>query len=196
MGYSSCLTAVDLNTRNVKWKFGKTKYNLNAQMYEPQQLSPAIDNDGNIYLVADAIDLNEGKPSLYCLQSNGLIKWSYIYNNPYPLMHGADPVIDYDGNIYFGLDTLYAINSSGKLIWKLGLNGYCDTPLVCDVSNTIFVTVSVGGLVSELFAINQQGSVQWRVSYSPQRDQDTSPALAFGILAVQSWLSPTLYIIK
>jgi outer membrane protein assembly factor BamB len=196
MGYSSCLTAVDLNTRSVKWKFGKSNYKSSSKTYEPQKRSPAIDNDGNIYLAATAIDHNEGKPSLYCLRPDGSIKWSYIHDSPHLSEYGADPVIDYNGNISFAFDTLYSVKSDGTLRWKLGLAGFCETPLVCNSSNSIFVTTQMDGFAKELQVISENGILLWRLTYTLLREPGASSALAFDMLVVPSWTSTTIFIIK
>jgi outer membrane protein assembly factor BamB len=192
MGYTSCLTAVDLNTHSVKWKFGKT----NKGDYESQQIPPAIDNDGNIYLIASPIDQNDGKPSLFCLRPDGSIKWSYIHNNALLSKYGADPVIDYNGNISFAYDTLYSIKNDGTLLWKLGLADRCEIPLVCNSSNTIFVTTSDYGGTKEVMAIADNGILLWRLSYATRRLPGSSAALAFDMLVVSSWTSTTIFIIR
>ena len=55
---------------------------------------------------------------LYSINSEGAINWefNFIANT---LWDNTEPTIDYNGNIYFGADTLYSLSNSGKLRWKI-----------------------------------------------------------------------------
>ena len=73
------------------------------------EASPAIAADGSIVIATKG-----GK--VYCLRSDGSLRW--LYDQPdTPIL--SSPAIDVDGSIYFGCDNdmFYALNSFGMLLW-------------------------------------------------------------------------------
>ena len=81
--------------------------------------SPAIGADGTLY-----IGSTDG--SLYAINSNGSLRWSYTEPAPY-ISFNAAPAVAGDGTIYARRNNgyLYAINPNGTLKWKTQI--YYDT---------------------------------------------------------------------
>jgi hypothetical protein len=154
-GSSVSLIAFDVNNKLVKWTFGT------IVMFR----SPLVDSQGNIYLLPGDSE-EPGTTTLYSLTDQGVIRWSYNFSyQNYSL--GSLPTIDKLGNIYYGVnDTLFSLNYSGLLNWKVELIGKAACPLVCDDESNIYV--GTDGQGSERFTaaitkINSNGELLWRI---------------------------------
>lgn len=128
--------------------------------------SPAIGNDGNIYV-------GSGDKKLYALNATtGAQKWSYTAGTAIL----SSPAIATDGTIYFRDDTLlYALTSgtsSATLKWSFSLSGstYSSPAVAADG------TVYVGATGGYLYAVNPSGSQKWR--FTTNGDVYTSAAIA------------------
>jgi outer membrane protein assembly factor BamB len=178
--------ALDINTQTIKWSFGTDKYFV---------IAPLVDCNGYIYILGTDSTINK-KPALYCLNANGTVRWIYVHGNTgEPIMSG-DPTIDKDGNIYFAFDTLYSVDYSGNLRWKLPLPGWGDPPLVCDEAGNVYVTI-FGNSFYETWAVNSSGSIVWKYRYPSTYFIDSSPAISRnGELAVLGMKNYKFYIIK
>ncbi|MBK6915049.1 MAG: PQQ-binding-like beta-propeller repeat protein [Ignavibacteriales bacterium] len=76
------LAAFDIESRTIKWNFG-----------DAISGHPAVDNDGNIYLIANVDSIYQGIAAVYSLDQQGRIRWSQ------PLYSGhayffSTPIID------------------------------------------------------------------------------------------------------
>ncbi len=123
-GYRVNVIAVDLQNVKVLWKYGN----------HGGDKSIAIDNTGNIYFESE---LDSFKVEFVSVDKNGNKRWSY------PLPTSSDnvnPTIDYQGNIYTGIDTLYSFDYSGKLRWKKDISGVIHAPLLSDKDGNVFFT--------------------------------------------------------
>jgi outer membrane protein assembly factor BamB len=185
-GTNATVLAIDVTTHSIAWTFGN---DLNGEMM------PVVDSDGNIYIVGKQNNLNNGMPSLYCLNSDGSVRWAFVYNNPFPLVYGADPCIDYEGNIYFALDTLYVVGTNGLLKWKKKLDNYSDTPLICDASGRIYVASSGSSFkLSELLIFNKSGDVVTRTPFPRHEGSDSSPAIGYNSqMILPSWRGASIF---
>ncbi len=86
--------------------------------------SPAMDHDGNSYIVLAVGD----SPGLYALNKQGQLSWKFNAENL-----RDTPVIGFDRTIYIGSvdGLLYAINPDGSLKWKFQApNGITRSPVV------------------------------------------------------------------
>ncbi|GAB4210119.1 MAG: hypothetical protein Fur0023_22450 [Bacteroidia bacterium] len=118
--------------------------------------SPLVTADGTIIIST----YYDGK--IFAISKDGLLKWSFDSKS---YITSGNINIDLDGNLYFAdsANTLYALNKSGTLGWKLkfentpfgSVNTYC--PFAPD-GKTIFVS----GYKNALYAIDiESKSVKW-----------------------------------
>jgi len=150
----------------VKWTFGDIR----------QVSSPVIDNSGNIYIIPGEISFSNLR-TLYSLNPEGGINWEFNFNSQI-VMDNTEPTIDYNGNIYFGGDTLFSVTNSGKLRWKRYLNGSTITsPLVCDINNDVYFGTFGGGF-EQIFAFSGDGELKWKIDNLEFRTIGGCPAIA------------------
>jgi large repetitive protein len=112
--------------------------------------SPALDTDGTIYVVWDA---------LYALNSAGETKWRYPSQGSICVTGANSPSIGADGTIYFtdGCGWLYAVSPAGLPLWSFGTGGpYNESPALGS-DGTLYLT-SGDNL---LYAFNPDGSLRW-----------------------------------
>lgn len=127
--------------------------------------SPAIGIDGTIYIGSD--DFN-----LYALRADGSEKWRLPTGGK--VSHGV--ALGVDGTIYFGSADGYlrAVSEDGSMKWQTNLCISCgqSSPLSPAIGpdRTIYVGREGSGL---LFAINPNGSEQWRRGFGPARGSPT-----------------------
>ncbi|GAB6188819.1 hypothetical protein JCM30566_05580 [Marinitoga arctica] len=99
----------------MKWKF-ETSDNISYS-------SPAIGNDGTVYIASNLVILNDYGHFyyLYAINPDGSEKWRFLPN--YRLT--STPAIGNDGTIYIGSEHgyLYAINPDGSEKWRILPNG-------------------------------------------------------------------------
>lgn len=125
------ILAVDIINKQVVWTFGDILL----------ETSPIVDSYGCIYILY--ADRYQPIPKiLYSLNSDGSINWEYKFYDNF-VSSSVTPTIDYNGNIYFGSDTLYSVNYKGKERWKVDLkdNETIFSPLICDADNNIYIGV-------------------------------------------------------
>lgn len=181
------LLAFDIPTRTIKWKFG----------HELLANGPMVDSQGNIYVLIEDDTLDNTKANFYCLTPDGTIKWKYSHSRG-PIYWDIDPTIDKEGNIYFATDTLYALDYSGSLRWKIGLGGaFCSSPLVCDSEGNVYAATFANFFDGLLYAVTKEGVVKWTLQINDERAPGHSPAITQnGTLVFPSWRSENLWIIK
>ncbi|MDB6093133.1 MAG: peptidase and in kexin sedolisin [Verrucomicrobia bacterium] len=128
--------------------------------------SPAIGNDGNVYVAS-------GDKKLYALDANnGALKWTYTTTNAID----SSPAIAADGTIYVRDDGfLYALTNSGSsatVKWQFTLSGatYGSPGIAADG------TIYVGATGGSFYAINPDGTQKWK--FTANGDVFTSPAIA------------------
>lgn len=142
--------AVDVVNKSLKW------------FYEsPKQFSGiSVDSYGNLYFIKEDTVLNTGASvnSLVCLNSIGAVKFKHTFYSKYSLMDNVEQAIDVNGNLYFGGDTLIAINYKGELKWKLPLPGLIHTSIICDKnSNVYFGCYGEASSENYIFCVNSNG---------------------------------------
>ena len=156
-GKSISLYSFNIQSQSINWSFGtKTLY-----------AAPIVDDEGNIYVQSASMDFNNGENSLFCLKPDGSVKWSFAHNNPQmDQSYGyAEGTIDRLGNIYFAFDTLYSLNYFGQLNWKIPLNGFTASPLICDANGTVYISVTYydSYVLSEILAVDSFGNFLWKL---------------------------------
>ena len=170
-GSTVSLLAVDIESKNVKWVFGN-KILASA---------PVVDNAGNIFIIPGKFGSTEFV--IYSLNDAGKINWEFKSNTSC-LYDNIEPTIDWDGNIYFGSDTLYSFTNSGKLRWVKGLEGNISSALVCDINNDIYFGTSA----DNIYSFNSDGKENWIIRNLPFRTIGSCPAITSdGKLLFPSW---------
>jgi len=123
--------------------------------------SPAVDNDGNVYITSD---------KFYSINPNGRLQWSQIGssgNEP------PAPSIGWDGTIYASLaetglsgDYIHAYNKFGTPSWTQYVGGFSQGNPISDIDGTVYVG-SVGRFLTpdstNLYAINANGTYKFKV---------------------------------
>jgi hypothetical protein len=124
-----------------------------------------IDNNGNLYFAPER-EVGEAMRTLYSLNASGEINWEYRYSGYYQL-DNTEPTIDYNGNIYFGNDTLYSVSNSGKLRWKRYQNGNkIATSLLSDSDDNIYFGATgsgENGRRSFIISFDNHGEQRWEL---------------------------------
>jgi len=144
---------------------GSVKWTFDLDGYGGPSASPAIGQDGAIYV---------GATKLYAINPDGTQRWIY---DPGSYVAGP-PAIAQDGTIYFPSgDYLYALAADGSLKWRSA--GQAEYPLgsapAIGKDGTIYVNTNDG----VLHAFRSDGSLAW-IYKTPGvvMDVPSSPAIA------------------
>jgi len=185
-GSVSSVLAVDVQNQTTKWEFGQIR------MYN----SPIVDSDGNLYLLPNYNETGTERTQFYSINKNGEIRWVFYFKYEFSLFHSNTPTIDKNGNIYFATDTLYSLDYSGELNWKVGLEGFSDCPLVCDNNCNVYVgTMFDGGFIA-IYCYDSDGNLNWIIKDDTQQQVGGSPALGVNSLYFPTWKSTKIYSIR
>ena len=112
--------------------------------------SPAIDEDGIIYIGAD---------DFFAIYPNGTLKWKYEI----PGIVRAAPAIDENGTIYVGSywgdpDYMYAFYPDGKLKWKFKVGDWIySSPAIGEDGSIYF-----GSEDDYIYALYPNGTLKWK----------------------------------
>ena len=149
----------------LKWFFDNGTHNY--------MFTPVIGPDGTIY-IQDAVS------TLYAINPDGSQKWKYSLNASADVGQTAPAVVS-SGIVYFGGDSLYAVDATGKLLWR-ATTLWGDTNLTYQIQyirsspaigqdGTIYVGANgfSYGFISDvlktfngmLLALNPDGSRKW-----------------------------------
>lgn len=111
--------------------------------------SPALDPDGNIYVITLA-----GK--LFSLHPDGTTRWQYDFG----FEATATPAVGTDGTIYFGSRNrrCYAVDGAGKLRWTFQTGGWVDASPALGTDGTIYF----GSWDKEFYALDAMGKPRWQ----------------------------------
>jgi len=167
----------------VKWRFPKD----GKERIQPLQSSPAIGDDGTIYVGSAIFSAALGakdRARLYAFNPNGTLKWSFeITENRITSGPGIGP----DGTLYFGshnhpaalapnskmppkgyLYSLEDLGTQAKLKWKFEVKyGITASPAIDNEGNVFFSTTSIipvqpGALGDyHLYALDKSGKKLW-----------------------------------
>jgi outer membrane protein assembly factor BamB len=120
--------------------------------------SPAIDEDGTIYVGSD-------ERCLFAFNPNGTLKWRFDTND----WLESSPAIGKDGTIYVGSHGgyLYAINSNGTLKWRFNANDIIrSSPAIAQDGTIYFGVVGPGWNIGRIHAVNPNGTEKWHFDTS------------------------------
>lgn len=183
-GLNPSVFAVDVKNKIIKWQFGTSEYNA----------APMVDCNGNIYINSkrDSSD----KYGTYSLNPDGVVNWVYLHNNEDMSIYASDGTIDKNGNIYFAYDSLYSIKYDGTLNWKISLNGYCESPIICDYNNDIYVPVT-DWVTGRFYKISSDSFIKWIFTLNPEDVFGFSPSIDISSkLYLPIWRGKHFYSIK
>ena len=152
-GKDSNLYAINLDG-SLKWKLSSG----------PASGAPAVDNDGNIYIVAglDSMGMQSIKP-------DGSIRWSYNYYENVRDEYSS-PTIDKNGNIVFYINQTWpylykriiSVDHFGNYNWEYVFKDeeeWILQPLICDDDGTIYCGSTLG---KNFYAISNEGKLLWK----------------------------------
>lgn len=184
------VAVVDLQAHVVKWTFGKGG----------PVCAPLVDSHGRVYFLTAIDSLDTAPQSLFCLADDGSLMWSI----PLPRSQGSydwrtsgEMMIDKNGNIYLGGDTLYSIDYSGKLRWKTGLSLFSPGGIVGDVDGNIFVTETSNWADGHIVRFAPDGTRAWNVGHNAGDNVGAWPAIGYNKRLYQPhWRSKGLYSIN
>jgi hypothetical protein len=184
-GNGVSLVVVNLTTKQIEWSFGT----INCFP------APIVDCKGNIYINSNNVVVNNNRASIFSLEPSGKIRWFYSHNES--VINGM--ALDKSGNLIFGSDSLYSINYSGALNWKINVEDFISVrSICCDVDCNIYTVI--GKNTSNDFLIqsyNSKGQLNYEITngligWAP----NYSPALFYDKLIVPTQESNVSYIIK
>jgi outer membrane protein assembly factor BamB len=158
--WSEGLPVIITNLGIVKWRYHTSDFRAVVT-------SPAIGSDGTIYFGA----LND---TLYALNPDGTLKWSYSTNGDIY----SSPAIGPDGTIYFGSydNNLYALNPDGSLKWHYDAGTSIHTSPAIGADGTVYFGQMYGQYHhGEFNALNPDGTLKW--SYPTDCDIYSSPSI-------------------
>ncbi|MBI9060278.1 MAG: PQQ-like beta-propeller repeat protein [Labilibaculum sp.] len=161
-GLNPSILAVDINAEEIIWTFGD----------DVLLSSPVVDNNGHIYLIPGETYSQENR-KMFSLDKDGNVNWDFEFTSN-DLWDNTEPTIDYNGNIYFGGDSLYSLTNSGKLRWTKNVTGNISTSLLCDIENNIYF----GTTSSESFySFKENGELNWVIEDLEFRTVGAGPAI-------------------
>lgn len=144
-GITSC-KSIDTLNENQKYAEILWKTKLGKNIFS----SPALDNNGNIYVGTD------GK-GLYSLASDGTMRWQFVPNQSPRIF--SSPSIAEDGTIYIGAydGHVYALNPDGTLKWNfITSDNVLATPAI-DKNGNIYIASAD----YKLYAVDKNGDLLW-----------------------------------
>jgi len=133
--------------------------------------SPAVAEDGTIYMAADG-------QRLVALNPDGTVKWTFVASSGSPT---AGAAIGKDGTIYIGTwsqdgrdSRIYAITKDGTEKWSYPVGDKIDfsSPAIGKDG-----TIYFGSDDDHIYALNPDGSEKWRFEMNGVDDMDSSPAI-------------------
>ena len=170
------ITAIDIETRSVKWEFGNGRLILSG--------APLVDSKGNIYVLSND---EEDNGFLYSLDQEKNIRWSYFLGpfdgwvSSYNLF-----AMDKFGNIYVGLSEITSIDYNGEFRWNYEFSNITSA-LVIDNNNLIYFTNKYG-LEKELVCLDMDGNLIFTMAYpEPASYSSYSPGLGYGKLYIPGY---------
>jgi len=144
--YGCGLYAIDIEG-TIIWKYTFISKCWNIASYAVENSSPAIGNDGTIYI-------GNGN-DLYAINPDGTSKWIFKTGEHI----SSSPVIGSDGTIYVGSEDKYffAINpNDGLLKWHFQTDDKINSTAVIGVDEIIYIASG-----NMLYAFNSIGTIRW-----------------------------------
>ncbi|MBI2416977.1 MAG: PQQ-like beta-propeller repeat protein [Ignavibacteriales bacterium] len=108
-GSKKMVHAIDIRNNMEKWSFGDGLL----------RNAPLIDSDDNLFIIAPP-NFQADSLYVYSINKEGQIRWKVKINTTYDLWD-CNATIDRNGNIYFGMDTVYSYTNAGQALTEHGL---------------------------------------------------------------------------
>jgi outer membrane protein assembly factor BamB len=163
---------------SLRWKFNF------AHDWEMSFASPAIDQNGVIYLGVEGYWDNANYSNVYAINPDGTQRWKYPVDGNRPVR--ASAAIGPDGRIYIATKAngaslpakLLALSSSGQKVWEYTVDSIHQTPDDSYSSPSVGADglIYFGAETGFVYALNPDGSLNWKHS------------LRYGI----NWSSPAI----
>jgi len=170
------ITAVDIETRSVKWEFGNGRLILSG--------APLVDSKGNIYVITSD---EEDNGFLYSLDEDKNIRWSYSLG-PFDGLVSSFNLFALDklGNIYLGLYEIISLDYEGQYRWSFQVTNVT-SPIVIDNNNNIYFTNKMEA-EKELVCLDIHGNLIFTMAYpEPAWYSSYSPGLGYGKLYIPGY---------
>ncbi|WP_068345874.1 outer membrane protein assembly factor BamB family protein [Kosmotoga arenicorallina] len=144
------------------WSFKTTVFKWKYQTGYRTISSPAIGNDGTVYV-------GSRDNYLHAINPDGTVKWKFEASDDVD----SSPAIGNDGTIYIGSydGHLYAVSPEGTQVWKFEFSGAVNSSPAIGPDGTIYI----GSLDNNLYAINPDGTKKW--SFATSGGVDSSPSI-------------------
>ena len=153
-GWDTSLFAFNITDRKIKWSIDKGTV----------RSSPLVDSQGNIYIITSRDQ--QDTLFFYSITSEGQERFSYQFTSSWGNYWRVDPTIDKNGNLFFAGDTLYSLDYSGNLRWKLDLTDYNISPIVNDAQGNIYIiTQQLFTGEHTLLSVNNNGITNWEIQF-------------------------------
>ncbi|MDP4088952.1 MAG: PQQ-binding-like beta-propeller repeat protein [Bacillota bacterium] len=159
---------------------GSKKWSYNFGNVIAQNISPAIGNNGTIYVMCT--DVNSRNYLIYAINNDGTFKWMKQFPIDSLKSYRTEFIsVDKDETIYLGLDNyLTALDANGEIKWKFdSMNTINGMPLIDNNGTVYFVSGSYNLDVvnkGQLFAVNSNGTKKWSMELDGVTS--TTPAMA------------------
>ncbi|NPD89928.1 MAG: PQQ-like beta-propeller repeat protein [Asgard group archaeon] len=122
-----------------------------------------LDRDGEFEVIISSYSREDSHTRIYCIDSNGKIKWAYKCQGTYGRLSIAD--INEDGklDVVFGTNGgrnfVICINHKGKLIWKTACDGWVHQwyPCIIDLNKDGHKEIIVNNEHGNPFFLNHKG---------------------------------------
>lgn len=188
-GINVSLLALNINTKSIEWIFGD-------KMFEG---CPLVDAQNNVYIIpvdrrTEPIEMIK----VYALTGSGNVRWEYPVFYPASTgLYNKSAAMDKNGNISFAADTLYSLNYSGKLRWKIGLEGISDAPPVIDNEGNVIVATQSGAAEKVyLYGFSSEGHENWKLGFSHKQTGPSPSIVADGRIIFIPWRGNSVYCIE
>ncbi|GEM_PF-4620990 len=142
--------ALDRQNGNLKWRYQLAQWGVYAT---GRRIPVTYDGNGNIYFC--------WVNAVWSLTPTGQLRWQLPDLPSGKYLVG--PAVGNDGTLYFiGSDVVVAVSSNGLLKWqyRLGATAFDRTPAI-GADGTVFI----GGDDGVIYALNPDGSLQWKQQY-------------------------------
>lgn len=139
--------------------------------------SPAITQDGTIYITGEFHDNTRTYGMVYAFNPDGTVKWKYTLNEGAAVYMTGSPAIGTDGTIYFLSQylssdysrwhgKLNALNPDGSEKWNYIVSdgtsgGTTGSPAIAPDGTIYFVYQFYSTTTSNLYAMNPDGTKKW-----------------------------------
>ena len=185
-----------------KWNYTIFDGILNENCYNYFVGSPAITQDGTIYITGEFHDNTRTYGMFYAFNPDGTVKWKYILNEGAAVYMSGSPAVGTDGTIYFLSQflssdysrwngKLNALNPDGSEKWNYIVSdgtsgGTTGSPAIAPDGTIYFVYLFFSDTASNLYALNPDGTKKWNYLLENEYISDHPVVASDGTIYVAS----------